>query len=205
MVFFLSAVCVPSLCPCGCAVRVWGRCAVPCIRWSSCCFRIPDPVCVLHNTWCAIKRIDLLIEIAIAETALSVAQIALVVAEGLLQGFQLVVDQARFVLDAAIAILEAIKQTLAVGLAALEAITKFLLTGIINITEIGFDVQISAFSHGSISVSIDVSFLGQSPVQLSLTLPIYNPLALVPELANRAVPGVSRKKRSMKKLQKVLM
>ena len=178
---------------------------VPCLEWSSCCFRIPDPICVLYNLGCAIIRAALEIAIAIAEAVLIIAEAALVAAEGVVRGLQLVVDQARFVLDAAIAILEAIKQTLAVGLAALEAITKFLLTGIINITEIGFDVQIAAFSHGSISVSIDVSFLGQSPVQLSLTLPIYNPLALVPELANRAVPGVGRKKRSMKKLQKVLM
>ena len=178
---------------------------LPCLKWSNCCFRIPDPICVLYNIGCAIIRAVVLIALAIAEALLVVVQAALVVAEGVVRGLQLVVDQARFVLDAAIAILEAIKQTIAVGLAALEAITKFLLTGIINITEMGFDLQIAAFSHGSISVYMDVSFLGQSPVHLSLNLPIYNPLALVADLADRAVPGLGRKKRSMKKLQKVLM
>ena len=177
----------------------------PCLKWRSCCFRIPNPICVLYNIGCAIIRAALEIAIAIAEAILIIAEAALVAAEGVLRGLQFIVDQARFVLDAAIAILEAIKQTLAVGLAALEAITKFLLTGLINITEMGFDVQIGAFSHGSISVYMDVSFLRQSPVRLSLTLPIYNPLALVADLASRAVPGVGRKKRSMKKLLKVLM
>ena len=127
-------------------------------------------------------------------------------AEAVVHSLQLVVDETRFVLDAANAALEALKQTLAVGVAALEAITEFLLTGLIDIRRMGFDVAISAFSQGSISVSIDASFLGEDLVQLSLTLPIYNPIALVPELADRVVPGAGRKKRSIgRRMKKVLM
>lgn len=42
-------ICVPILCPCGCAVRVWGKCVVPCLEWNSCCFKIPDILCHLYN------------------------------------------------------------------------------------------------------------------------------------------------------------
>ena len=98
-------------------------------------------------------------------------------------------DQARFVLDAAIAILEVVKVTLVVGLAALEAVTKFLLTGIINIKEIGFDVRLELFSHGRLSAYIVVGFFGQPPDRYSVTIPIFNPFALVGDLAKK---GYSR-------------
>ena len=92
------------------------------------------------------------------------------------------------------------------GLKALEAITKFLLTGIINIQEIGFDVHLALFCNGRISAYIDVIFFGQSPTRLSVTLPIFNPLALVADLAERAIPGIGRKKRSIgKRMNKVFM
>ena len=203
---FLLIVCVPFLCPCGCAVKAFGACVIPCLEWSNCCFRIPDPICVLYNIGCAIIRAVVEIALAIAELALIVAEGVLVAAEGVVRGLQLVVDQARFVLDAIIAVLEVVKLTVAVGLAALEAITKFLLTGIIDIREIGFDVQLALFSHGRISAYIDVSFFSQSPIRLSVTLPIFNPLALVADLAEMAVPGIGRKKRRIgKRMNKVFM
>ena len=178
----------------------------PCLKWSSCCFRIPDPICILYNVGCAIIRAALEIAIAIAEAALLIAEGVLYAAEGVVRGLQVIVDQARFVLDAINLVLEALKKTLAVGLAALEAITKFLLTGLIDIREIGFDVAISAFSHGSVAAYIDVSFLGKAPVRLSVSFPLYNPLALVPGLAEKVVPGIGKKKRSIgKRKNKVFM
>ena len=202
--FLLLIVCIPFLCGCGCAVRVWGACIIPCLEWSSCCFRIPDPICLLYNLGCAILRGIAEIAIAVAEVALLIAEGVLYAVEGVIYGLTVIVDKARVVLDIAIAILEAIRLTVAVGLKALEAITKFLLTGIIDIREIGFDLHLSLFSHSSISAYVDVSFFSQSPVRLSVTFPIINPLAIVKDLAERAIPGLGRKKRSMRRKDKVL-
>ena len=178
----------------------------PCLKWSSCCFRIPDPICVLYNAGCAILRAPLEIAILAVEGLLTIAKGVLFAAEGVVRGLQFLVNKARFVLDAAVAFLEVVKRTFAIGLKALEAITKFLLTGIIDIREIGFDVQLALFSHGRISAYIDVSFFGQSPIRHSVTLPIFNPLALVGDLAERAIPGIGRKKRSIgKRMNKVFM
>ena len=185
-------------------MRVWGECVIPCLEWSSCCFKIPDPICLLYNLGCAILRGIAELAILVAEVALLIAEGVLYAAEGVIYGLEVIVDNARVVLDVAVAILEAIKLTVAVGLAALEAITKFLLTGIIDIREIGFDVHLSLFSHGSISAYVDVSFFSQDPVRLSVTLPIINPLAIVKDLAERAIPGLGRKKRSMRRTDKVL-
>ena len=203
--FFPIAVCVPLLCGCGCSARVFGACVLPCLEWSNCCFEIPDPICVLYNVGCAIVRAAVEIAIFIAEAALIIAEGVLVVIEGVVRGLQFVVDQARFVLDAVIAILEVVKVTLVVGLAALEAVTKFLLTGIINIKEIGFDVRLELFSHGRLSAYIVVGFFGQPPDRYSVTIPIFNPFALVGDLAKRAIPGLEKKKRSMGGRNKVLM
>ena len=184
---------------------MWGVCVWPCLEWSNCCFRIPDPICVLYNAGCVIIRAVVEIALAIAELALIVAEGVLLAVEGVVRGLQIVVDQARFVLDAAIAILEVVKVTLVVGLAALEAVTKFLLTGIINIKEIGFDVRLELFSHGRLSAYIVVGFFGQPPDRYSVTIPIFNPFALVGDLAKRAIPGLEKKKRSMGGRNKVLM
>ena len=89
---------------------------------------------------------------------------------------------------------------------ASEVITKFLSTGIINILEIGFNVNLAAFSHGRISAYIDVSYFGRSPITLAVILPIFNPLVLVGDLAERAIPGIGRKKRRFRKrMDKVFM
>lgn len=144
--------------------------------------------------------------ILVAKGILLIVEGILLAAEILLKGLQVVVDKARIIVDVLIAILEGLKWTLRIGLKALEFITSFLLTGIIDIQEIGFDLAIGLFKHGSISAYMDVSFLRQSPVRLSIKLPIFNPLALVGDLAERVVPGVTgRKKRDIGgKVNKVL-
>ena len=195
MVSFFSAVCIPFLCPCGCSARVWGACVLPCIKWDSCCFKLPDPLCVLYNIGCAILRAPVELLILVAKAVLLAVEAVLYAAELLIRGLQVVVDKARVIVDILIAVLEAIKFTVRIGLKALEAVTSFLLTGIIDIREMGFDLAIGLFRHGSISAYMDVSFLRQSPVRLQITLPIFNPLALVGDLVERAVPGLGRKKR----------
>ena len=182
------------------------RCLIPCLKWRACCYKVTDPKCLTFNAGCAILRASLNTAIAIAEAALITAQASLVTVEGVVRGLQVVVDESRLVLDAAIGFLEVRKQILAVGLAASEAITKFLLNEIIDIREIGFDVQLAQFSHGEISAYIDVRFFGRAPTRLSATLPIYHPLILVSELAEKAIPGLGRKKRSIgKRMNKVFM
>ena len=168
---------------------------MPCFKLKSCCLKLPDPLCILYNTGCAILRAPVELLILIAKGVLLVVEAILLAAELVLRGLQVVVDKARVIVDVLIAILEALKWTLRIGLKALEYITSFLLTGIIDIREIGFDLAIGLFKHGHISAYMDVSFLRQSPVRLSIKLPIFNPLALVGDLAERVVPGVTNRKR----------
>ena len=167
----------------------------PCFKWSSCCFKLLDFVCILHNIRCVILRAPVEVLIVVAGRALMVVEGILQAAEIVLRGLQVVVHIARVIVDVLISILEALKWTLRIGLKALEYITSFLLTGIIDIREIGFDLAIGLFKHGHISAYMDVSFLRQSPVRLSIKLPIFNPLALVGDLAERVVPGVTNRKR----------
>ena len=200
------AVCAGCTRGCGCSKKWWGKCVWPCLKWNSCCSRFRDPICRLYNAGCAIRRGIVRIAISAAQVLLTLAEGVLRAAEGVVRGLQFLVNKARIVLNAAVAILEVVKRTVAIGLKALEVVTKFLLTGIINIREIGFDVQLALFSHGRISAYIDVSFFGQSPVRLSVSLPLFNPLALVHDLADRAIPGIGRKKRSIgKRVNKVFM
>ena len=201
---YIFTVCVPFLCGCGCEVRAWGACVIPCLEFSSCCFKIPDPICLLENLACYILKGIIEIAILVAEAALLIAEGVLAAVEGVIYGLTVIVDNARFVLDVAKGIVTAVQATVSVGLAALKAVTEFLLTGIINIKEIGFDVHLSAFSHGSISAYVEASFFGSDPVRLEVTLPIINPLAIVKDLAERAIPGLGRKKRSITSREKVM-
>lgn len=179
---------------------------LPCFKWSRCCFKLPDPLCILFNIGCAILRAPVELAILVAKGVLLIVEAILRAAEIVLRALQVIVDKARIVLDVLIAILEAVKWTLRVGLKALEYITSFLLTGIIDIREIGFDLAIGLFKHGHISAYMDVSFLRQSPVRLGIKLPIFNPLALVGDLAERIVPGVGgrRKRDTLGRVNKVL-
>ena len=199
MLSYVSTVCVPFLCGCGCEVRAWGACVIPCLKFSSCCFKAPDLICLLQNVGCYILRALAEIAILVVEAALLIAEGVLAVVEGVIHGLTVIVDNARFVLDVARGVLTAVQKTVEVGLAAFKAVTEFLLTGIINIKEIGFDVELSAFSHGSISAYVEASFFQQDTVRLQVTLPLYNPLAVVGDLAGTAIPGLERKKRSGKK------
>ena len=174
------------------------------MKFSSCCFKIPDPICLLENAGCYILRGAAEIAIVVAEAALLIAEGVLAAVEGVIHGLTVIVDNARFVLDVAKGVLTAVQATVSVGLAAFKAVTEFLLTGIINIKEIGFDVQLSAFSHGSISAYVEASFFGSEVVRLEVTLPIINPLAIVKDLAERAIPGLGRKKRATTSRGKVM-
>ena len=197
------AVCVPFLCPCGCAKKVWGVCVWPCLRFDSCCFKIPDPVCLLYNAGCFIIRSPFELALLAAQGILLIAEAALLVVEAALAVAQLAVEAAKLVLDAAILVLEGIKQLFKFALQALEAIARFLLTGLIDIRAMGFDVKLSLLSHGHIRAWADISFLSSAPVHLEFTLPIFNPLALIADFAEMAIPGIGRKKRAMRRLEKV--
>ena len=141
-----------------------------------------------------------------AKDALRIMEGILRAAEIALKGVQVAVDKARNIVNVRFAILKSLRWTLRTGLKALEYITSFLLTEIIDIRDIGFDLAIGLFKYGTISAYMDVSFLRQSPVRLSIKLPIFNPLALVGDLAEKVVPGVTgRKKRDIGgKVNKVL-
>jgi hypothetical protein len=198
-------VCIPFFRASGCLVRGWrGKCIIPRFKWDKCAFKLPDPICLAYNVWCGIKRLAINALILLAKAALLLVEGILAIAEAAIHGLKVIVDATKIILDVAIAALEVVKVTVAVGLKALEAITKFLLTGIINIKEIGFDVHLSLFSHGRISAYVVASFFGSNPITLQVTIPLINPLAIAKDLAERAIPGLGRKKRNMKAIEKVL-
>ena len=202
----LDAVCIGFFETYGCKARVWGGCVCPKWRWNSCKFRVPDPICLLFNAGCFVLRLPIEGLILIAKGVLSLVEIVLRAAEAVLRAAQFVVDKAKYLIDLAKAAVEVIKVTFKAGLKALEFIISYALTGIIDIREIGFDVRLALFDHGHISAYMKVSFLRQSPVTLRITLPIFNPLKIVGDLADMAEPGVTgRKRRSVgEKVNKVL-
>ena len=198
--------CIPFFERSGCKVRVFRKCVCPKLRWNKCKFRVTDPVCLVLNAGCYLLRAPIEALILLAKVALSIVEIALRAAEVVLKAAQFVVDNAKYLLDLAKAAVEAVKLTVKAGLKALETIISYALTGIIDIQEIGFDVRLAQFDHGHISAYMKVSFLRRPPVTLGITLPIFNPLKIVGDLADRAAPGVSgRKRRSVgEKVNKVL-
>ena len=206
LLLLLHAVCIGFPEISGCKLRFLGVCLCPKLRWNSCRFMAIDPVCLTWNAGCYIVRAPLEGPIQAAKIVLRVVEHALWAAEVLLKAAQVVVDKAKYTLDLAKAAVEAVKVTVKAGLKALQYITSFTLTGIIDIQEIGFDVRLAQFDHGHISANMKVSFLRQSPVSLRISLPIFNPLKIVGELAEEAVSGITgRKRRSVEeKVNKVL-
>ena len=202
----LDAVCIGFFEAYGCALRAFGKCIWPKWRWNSCKFRVPDPICVLLNAGCFILRLPIEALILIAKGVLFLVEIALRAAEAVLKATQIFVEFAKHLLDLAKEAVEVIKVVFKAGLKALEAIITYALTGVIDIREIGFDVRLAQFDHGHISAYVKVSFLSQSPVTLRISLPIFDPLKIVGELAEKAVSGITgRKKRSVgEKVNKVL-
>ena len=158
------------------------------------------------NAGCYLLRAPTELLILAAKGVLKLVEYTLWVAEVVLKSAQVVVDHAKHILDVAKAAVEAVKVTVKAGLKALEAIISFTLTGIIDIQEIGFDVRLAQFDHGQISAYIKVSFLGQPPITLRISLPIFNPLKIVAELAEKAVSGITgRRRRAVgEKVNKVL-
>ena len=199
--------CVPFFERSGCKLRVFRKCVCPKLRWNKCKFKVTNPVCLLLNAGCFVLRAPIEALILIAKGVLTVVEIALRAAEVVLKGAQVVVDKAKYLLDLAQAAVEAVKVTIKAGLKALETIISYALTGIIDIQEIGFDVRLALFDHGHISAYMKVSFLRRPPITLEITLPIFNPLKLVRDLAERVAPGVGGKKRRSvgEKVNKVLL
>ena len=196
------AVCIPFLCPCGCAKEVWGVCVWPCLRFDSCCFKVPDPACLLYNAGCFIRS-SFEHALMAAQGILLISEASLLFFETALAMVELAVEAAKLVLEAAILVLEGIKQLFKFSLQALEAIAKFLLTGLIDIRAMGFDVKLSSLSHGHVRAWADISFLRAAPVHFEFTLPIFNPLALIADFADMAIPGIVVKRKPIKRLDKV--
>ena len=162
---------------------------------------------MLQNIGCFLLRLPLEGFILLAKGLLIAVEIVLRAAEVLLKVAQVAVDKAKYVLDLAKAAVELVKVTVKAGLKALEFIISFALTGIIDIQEIGFDIFLAVFDHGHISAYMKVSFLRQPPVTLRITLPIFNPLKIVDDLAENALSGITgRGRRSVgeEKVSKVL-
>ena len=191
---FLSIVCIPFICGCGCLVKAWKSCVVPCLKFSSCCFKITDPICLFRNAICVIIQAALRVALFAAQALLVVAEQGLRVVELTFRVAQVAVDKARVVVDIAKAALEVLKQGISFGLKILEAVITFSINGIINIEQICFDAGLGTFrSH--IEVNAKISFFGQSPVDLGLRISITNPLSVVGDLVDRAFSFLGKKKK----------
>ena len=185
-------------------MKVWGACVIPFLEWNNCCFKLPDLFCVLHNVGCYIARVLIELGVLIAQGLLYVAEGLVGVYQIALKVVQVLVEVAKVVLEIAIFALEGVKVLFRIAIQALEAITRFLLTGIIDIRAMGFDAKIGVISHGHVRAWIDVSFFGSDPAHLEINLvPIFNPLALSSDLSDEAIPGVSRRKRASRRIDKV--
>ena len=202
----LYTVCIGFFEKDGCKAKAWKVCVCPKWRWNKCKFRAPAPGCVLFNAGCFALRLPFEALILAAKGVLLLVEATLRAAEVLLKAAQVTVEIAKYSLDLAKAAVEVVKVTVKAGLKALEAIISFTLTGIIDIREIGFDVHLALFNHGHISAYAKVSVFRQPPTTLRISLPIFNPLKIVAELAEKAVSGITgRRRRAVgEKVNKVL-
>ena len=204
MTLCFFAVCIPFLRFSGCFFKAWKTCLIPGVKWDKCAIKVPDPFCLAYNAWCFTERIAMEVLIFAAKAGLIFVEGILAITETVIHGLKVLADTSKIFLNLAITVLESVKVTFSVGLKAFEAITKFSLTGIINIKEIGFNAELSLFSHGRISAYVVASLFGSNPTTLQVTIPLINPLAIAKDLAERAIPGLKRKKRSIKSMEKVL-
>ena len=157
----------------------------------------------MYNAGCFILRSPVELALLTVQGLLLIAEAAIFAIEAAFLTAQLAVEAAKLVLEAAILVLEGIKLLFKFALQALEAIAKFYLTGLIDIRAMGFDVKLALMTHGEVTAWVDVSFLSAAPVHIELSLPIFNPLGLITDFAEWVIPGIGRKKRAMRRLDKV--
>ena len=146
---------------------------------------------------CAIIQAAIRVVLIAVQVALGIAEIALKVVEIALRVARSVVDKARIFVDIARVALEALKQAIRFSLAVLSAVLTAGLDGIVDLQEITFDASLGAFKSGYIAISARISFFRQSPVQIGLRLPIFNPLAIVKDLIEDAISFFGRKRREI--------
>ena len=169
---------------------MWGVCVCVAPRFSSCCWRVRDPVCVAENAACELLKAPIRVLLEAAEATLrttrhtlDVARIAFRAAEEVLSGAQQAVNIASNAL-------EIVEDTYQLGIEVAADIAQFGLTETVNIKEITFDVSLSAASSGRFAASVNARLLGvDASVRVNLDLRDITRAAA--ELADHVVDGLS--------------
>lgn len=169
---------------------MWGNCVCVVPRFSSCCWRVRDPVCVAENAACDLLKAPIRILLEAAEatlrtsrSTLDVARIAFRAAEEVLSGAQQAVNLAS---DA----LELVEDTYQLGIEVAADIAQFGLTETVNIKEITFDASLSVASSGRFAASVKARLLGVD-ASVSVTLDLRDITRAAAELADHMVDGLS--------------
>ena len=185
------AVCMPAPCGKTCKKHVWGKCIIYLPKFSSCCFKSPDPICETRKAACNAARATAKGVLKAAEKTVGGSKFTLDAANGVLEGAKGVVSAAKHTLDVANAALEAAKVTYKVGADAATAIARFALKDLFNIKSITFDVTLSAASGGSFSGRVSARILGNN-VKVSLKIDVRNMASMAKQLADKAIGGLSK-------------
>ncbi|XP_071163252.1 uncharacterized protein [Mytilus edulis] len=167
-------VCVPGLkfriCKKG-----WFR--YPCLRTTSCMFRIPNIACIIANVACravrAVAYVALeaakifvrvpMLALDIAKSAVSVAQfvvdksrVVLVLAEGVLEVVKLGLETAKVVLEVAKAGIDAVKFIVGAALHVFDLIVKYGLQSLLDVRNCRFEFQLSTEDKAAFEVSCEL-------------------------------------------------
>ncbi|XP_064612925.1 uncharacterized protein LOC135476735 isoform X2 [Liolophura sinensis] len=170
-----SKICVPGI---KFKICKWGWFRFPCPKFTSCMFKIPNPLCVAANLLCHGLRAIAFAALEVAKLFVRVPMLALDAAKFALSVAQVVVDKSRIVLevvkvalDVAKGLLEVAKGGLSLANVALEGvkfavravqyainfIVKYGLQSIIDIGNCGFEIELSTRDLFEFEIFCDVN------------------------------------------------
>ena len=156
--------------------------------FSSCCFRAPNLTCEAERASCIAIQETATVALRAAEALVNKSRRVLDVAIAALEVAKGVVNDAKLPFDT---VLETIKQTYRVGVEAANQIARFGLGGVVDITEITFNVSLSAVAGGSFGGSVRGCLAGNN-VQLSINTNPHDVVAIARQIADHVISGLSR-------------
>ena len=151
----------------------------PCPQWTSCMFRIPNTFCELANVACyavrtlayiALEVVKVFVRIPMlvldaTKVALSIAQIVVVkakvvlwVAEGILEAAKMGLEVVKFGLEVAKAAIGTVKFIVRAALYVFDLMASGL-QNLIDVTNCGFEIQLSITDKAFFDVSCDINAL----------------------------------------------
>ena len=173
-----------------CWKRIFGKC-IDRLIWNSCWRRITDPICLLKNAGCSKSRNIAKAGLKGAQYLVDQSRRSLDVANGVLEGAKHAFRKSKIAFDVANAALSEAKKANRAGMQALSAVTQFGLGGVFDITELSFDVPLSAAGTGHFRVSAVVKTFGHYR-RYWLSINLRNILPFVKAIGNKVIGGLKR-------------